>query len=136
MKEKKTVVGNQKKKETKNLDTSKLASSIIANPITHLSKPTSTELKPKKLTKQKTTRLTIKYDAGFHNHLHIRGEGANLSWEKGIPLKNVGHDEWIWETTSPFTKCEFKILINDHHYEQGNNQTIVSGCHLQHHPKF
>jgi len=82
------------------------------------------------------TRLTIKYDVGFSNQLFIRGKGANLSWDKGQLLKNVKPDEWIWECETPFNTCEFKILINDHVYENGDNHQINSGCSLVYTPNF
>lgn len=82
------------------------------------------------------TRITVKYDVGFNNHLSLRGNGANLSWEKGILLKNTKRDEWVWETTTPFSMCEFKVLINDTHYESGDNHKIKCGGSVNYSPKF
>lgn len=82
------------------------------------------------------TRLTIKHDCGFHNHLTIRGSGANLSWHKGIPLKNVHADEWVFETDLPFARCEFKVLINDQIYESGMNRILVYGSNTHYTPHF
>lgn len=82
------------------------------------------------------TRITIKYDVGFHNQLFIRGKGANLSWDKGQPLKNIKHDEWLWETDANFTSCEFKILINDRVYENGANHHLNAGSTLLYTPHF
>lgn len=82
------------------------------------------------------TRVLIKYDIGFGNVLFIRGQGGNLSWEKGIPLQNHKNDEWIWETESSFTNCEFKVLINDEVYEVGDNHPLAQGCSIQYSPKF
>jgi hypothetical protein len=82
------------------------------------------------------TRVTIKYDAGFPNQLYIRGKGANLSWDKGQPLKNIKPDEWIWETDTHFTHCEFKILINDRVYENGENHLLNAGSSLVYTPHF
>lgn len=83
-----------------------------------------------------TTRVTVKFDVGFHNHLTIRGKGANLSWTKGIPLKNQGADEWTWETDAPFEALEFKVLVNDHHYENGENHLLKQGQTLHYTPSF
>lgn len=82
------------------------------------------------------TRIIIKYDVGFGNSLFIRGTGANLNWDKGIPMKNIKNDEWLWETETPFSKAEFKILINDKHYETGHNHMIHSGNMIQYTPRF
>lgn len=82
------------------------------------------------------TRVIIKFDAGFGNQLTIRGKGANLTWERGISLHNSKSDEWIWETTTPFNTCEFKILLNDRTYETGENHLLNCGTTIQYTPKF
>jgi hypothetical protein len=86
--------------------------------------------------KNTSAKVTIKYDVGFGNNLYIRGQGADLSWSKGIALKNTRANEWEWETTSTFTKCEFKILINDENYETGPNHIITYGSTVQYTPHF
>ena len=83
-----------------------------------------------------STRIVIKYDAGFGNAIFIRGKGANLSWERGIMLHNVKADEWVWETDIPFSACEFKVLLNDNVYEAGENHPLTQGSTLQYVPKF
>lgn len=82
------------------------------------------------------TRITIIYDVGFSNALFLRGQGAKLSWEQGVPLTNVKADEWVWETTEPFTICEFKVLLNDQEYESGQNHTLSCGASIQYTPHF
>lgn len=93
--------------------------------------PLKTDLK-----KGPKTRVVVRYDIGFNNSFSIRGKGANLNWEKGIPLKNIKNDEWVWETEAPFNMCEFKVLINDSHYEKGENHPISCGASIQYTPKF
>lgn len=82
------------------------------------------------------TRITVKYDVGFSNQLYIRGKGGNLTWNKGEPFKNVKADEWVWETEASFTQCEFKVLINDRIYENGDNHVINHGATLLYTPHF
>lgn len=82
------------------------------------------------------TRVMVKYDVGFGNNLFLRGKGANLSWDKGIALKNHKNDEWIWETDVPFSSCEFKVLVNDRCFEIGDNHTLTSGASIQYTPRF
>ncbi|MFV0341168.1 MAG: hypothetical protein ACK5MA_11185 [Parachlamydiaceae bacterium] len=82
------------------------------------------------------TKLSIKYDCGYPNTLTIRGEGGNLSWDKGIPLKNIKSNEWVFETDTVFNKCQFKILINDEIYETGANRIMVHGTQSHYTPKF
>lgn len=83
-----------------------------------------------------TTRIIVKYDVGFNNSIYLRGEGADLSWERGLLLKNVKADEWHWETTLPFSKCEFKVLINDRQYELGDNHILQCGKSFEYTPIF
>lgn len=82
------------------------------------------------------TRIVVKFDVGFSNTLSIRGHGANLSWERGLPLKNIKSDEWVWETDLPFTAGEFKVLINDRQYEAGENHKLNCGAVIQYTPRF
>jgi hypothetical protein len=107
-------------------------------PVSSLNRPnfpdTKKEFAPQRKTNQ--TRIVIKYDAGFGNQLFIRGKGSHLNWDKGIPLKNVKADEWIWETETSFNSCEFKILINDSHFELGENHLLDCGSSIQYTPKF
>lgn len=88
------------------------------------------------LKKCSRTHVVVNYDVGYNNSITIRGKGPGLSWDKGIPLKNTKHDEWIWETDSPFNNCEFKVLINDAHYEIGENHPISCGACIKFTPKF
>ncbi len=82
------------------------------------------------------TKVLIKYNVGFKNNLYIRGHGGGLSWNKGVILKNVGPDEWVWEVNTPITDCEFKVLINDEKYEMGENHHISGGKLFQYSPRF
>lgn len=86
--------------------------------------------------KASMTRVVVKYDIGFSNTMYIRGKGGNLSWDKGIPLKNTKNDEWVWETDLNFSNAEFKVLINDKIYEAGYNHTLQSGSTLEYTPQF
>lgn len=86
--------------------------------------------------KEEATRVTIRFDAGFSNNLYIRGNGAGLKWDQGVLLKNIGPDEWAWETNSHFDDCEFKVLINDQQYESGENHHIHYGELVQYTPTF
>ncbi|MBM3208417.1 MAG: hypothetical protein FJZ57_07455 [Chlamydiae bacterium] len=81
-------------------------------------------------------KVVVKFDVGFSNALFIRGQGAGLSWEKGVPLKNVGACEWVWEPDHAFNECEFKVLINDQQYENGENHHIRYGDVIQYIPVF
>ncbi len=126
----KEVVLKKSKTATENEGDSKMHSttrhqeSRTTDPLFEKRKPTS------------KTRITIKFDVGFGNALFIRGTGANLSWDKGIMLRNTKPDEWVWETASSFAACEFKVLINDKEFELGDNHPLTQGAAIQFTPKF
>lgn len=96
----------------------------------------TTLIPPSEVKKGPKTRIIVKYDVGYANQLYVRGKGANLSWNHGIPLKNIKADEWIWETDSSFKACEFKVLINDQQYEGGQNHPLACGASIQYTPNF
>lgn len=95
-------------------------------------KPTHTETKGA----GNKTQVTVHYNTGFNNSLFIRGSGADLNWDKGVQLKNVNADTWVWETSAKFVKCEFKVLLNDSVYENGPNQQLIVGTQLEYTPSF
>lgn len=109
-----------------------------SNPLTENKQPFATEPYPPLEARKKgpTTRIIVKYDVGFNNSIYLRGDGADLSWEKGVMLKNVRFDEWVWETNTPFSKCEFKVLINDRQYELGENHPLHCGTSFEYTPSF
>jgi hypothetical protein len=85
---------------------------------------------------EKKTRIVVRYDVGFPNTLYIRGKGAELTWNRGIPMRNVKPDEWVWETSASFSGGEFKVLINDRIYESGQNHLLSCGASIQYTPQF
>jgi len=76
------------------------------------------------------TVIVAKYDVGFGNSLYIRGEGAGLSWDTSVLMKNVENDVWVW-TTNEMTEgmVSFKFLINDstEHWSSGDNLSASAG---------
>jgi hypothetical protein len=59
------------------------------------------------------TRLIATSYIGIGNRLFIRGEGAGLSWEKGVPLQFISIGKWRWETNEANAPVRFKLLKND-----------------------
>ena len=87
--------------------------------------------------KKPKTRIVIQFDAGYPNTLFLRGEGIEgLSWEKGVALNNCKPDEWVWETNASFSSADFKVLINDTLFEEGENHTVHRGSSICINPKF
>lgn len=98
---------------------------------------TTTPKKSEPKSTSKKTVVRVMFDCGFPNTLFIRGEGcASLSWTKGLPMKNISNNEWLWECARPCSQISFKVLINDEVYEVGENHTISYGDELTIQPNF
>lgn len=85
------------------------------------------------------TKIHAHFNCGFANNLFIRGDGiASLSWDKGLAMKNIAPDEWVWETDRPFSTAHVKFLVNDDpkRYEAGENHTIAFGDDVTITPRF
>ena len=70
----------------------------------------------------------MKCDIGFGNTLFIRGEGAkNLSWDKGLALTfDEKEQAWCFRAFGN-RPIEFKVLINDSHWSEGENFVLSPG---------
>ena len=73
------------------------------------------------------TTIAARVDVGFGNNLYIRGAGSGLSWDVGILMKNVSPYEWAWQTNDTQNTIEFKLLINDELWAEGQNQFVTPG---------
>lgn len=83
------------------------------------------------------TKIIARFDCGFPNTLFIRGEGiSTLSWDKGTQMKNISPNEWMWESDRPCSTIQFKVLINDNCFEEGENHSIAFGQAVEFSPKF
>jgi hypothetical protein len=87
--------------------------------------------------KKEKTQIIVQCDVGFSNNVYLRGEGPKeLNWSKGVPLKNVKANEWIWETDGRFQDGQFKVLVNDQVFELGENHKLSPGASIRINPKF
>lgn len=125
-----------KKATTKKTTTKKAVSKKVATKATKktATKATKKAVAKKPAAKKKAVRKTIskttiaaRVDVGFGNNLYIRGEGAGLSWDVGILMKNLSPYEWAWESKSATEPIEYKLLINDELWANGENQFAKAG---------
>lgn len=82
------------------------------------------------------TSITALIDIGFGNTLHIRGEGAGLSWDRGLPMECVADNEWrilLGESGRPLA---FKFLVNDLSWSVGPDYVAEAGSTLTLTPAF
>ena len=84
----------------------------------------------------KLTRVLVKYNAGWGNQLFIRGTGAGLDWQRGIPMQCVGEDEWLWEQLVPNGSVAFKVLLNDNQWCSGEDYLVNAGDSIICRPEF
>ena len=102
-------------------------------------------IKPKSIEGQRnetlspTERMTVveaRIDVGFGNSIFIRGQGAGLSWEKGLPLNCIGGSVWVWSTNQAQGKVVFKILLNDQVWAKGGDVVVEAGRKIEIVPVF
>ncbi len=82
------------------------------------------------------TVITAKIDIGFGNALYVRGEGAGLSWDRGLLLDCVGDDQWtvtLGESARPIV-CKF--LVNDLSWSTGEDYVVAPGGKTAFEPAF
>ncbi|MEY4939246.1 MAG: hypothetical protein RIQ93_981 [Verrucomicrobiota bacterium] len=83
-------------------------------------------------------RATViaRIDVGFGNALYVRGEGAGLSWDKGLVMNCVNDDEWQISLGQTDTPVALKFLINDLTWSAGPDFTVVPGVSITVTPEF
>jgi len=59
------------------------------------------------------TRLLVSAYIGIGNRLFVRGIGAGLSEDKGVPLQFVSIGKWQWETSDADAPLKVKLYKND-----------------------
>lgn len=104
---------------------------------TKTSTPQNVEVKETQRTVTSTPKTTIeaKIDVGFGNNLFLRGQGAGLSWDRGIPLTCVDGKTWQWSAKAD-DKLTFKLLINDTVWAKGGDLVATPGQKVEVAPAF
>jgi hypothetical protein len=59
-----------------------------------------------------------------------------LSWDKGTPLECVDATKWVWSTKSAEGTIEFKLLLNDQVWAQGEKMSVAAGESMEATPVF
>lgn len=79
--------------------------------------------------------IEAKINVGFGNKLFVRGQGSGLSWDHGIPLECV--DSQTWRLIVPAKdKLQFKLLLNDSVWAQGEDVVAAPGKKVEVTPAF
>lgn len=83
-----------------------------------------------------TTRLLVTAYIGIGNKVFVRGEGAGLSWDKGVPMEFVSIGKWSWETGDSAVPLKIQLYKNDDLPAQGDPITLPPGHHIEVTPVF
>ena len=110
---------------------------VKTNKRTKTSTPQNGEVKETQRTVTSTPKTTIeaKIDVGFGNNLFLRGQGAGLSWDRGIPLTCVDGKTWQWSGKAA-DKLTFKLLLNDSVWAKGADLVAAPGQKVEVAPAF
>ena len=82
------------------------------------------------------TTIFADVDIGWGNGLFIRGEGAGLQWDVGQKLE-WSSKGWSWSgLVAKGSQIEFKILLNDANWANGDNIVVKSGETCRISPEF
>jgi hypothetical protein len=83
-----------------------------------------------------TTSITATIDIGFGNALYLRGEGAGLSWDRGVLMNCVANDCWSHELSESARPLIYKFLVNDLTWSAGEDYTAPAGKNVAVVPTF
>jgi len=86
--------------------------------------------------KDSITTILAKIDVGVGNKLFIRGSGAGLTWDRGIPMHPVKNGEWVVIVSDPRENFAFKVLLNDKVWSEGSDYVAAPGDLVAITPKF
>ena len=116
---------------TKPTTATPVATPAPAAPVKAASAPAKTPI----VTAAAPITIEAKINVGFGNKLFVRGQGAGLSWDHGIPLECV--DSQTWRLTVPAKdKLQFKLLLNDSVWAQGEDVVAAPGKKVEVTPAF
>ena len=118
------------KKATKKAPAKKTPAKKAASaPVKKVAAPVKNAANKAPVKRVSKTSITAQVDIGFSNILYVRGEGAGLSWDKGVAMENVDPPpyDWSFESTKAKGEVTFKFLVNDDVWAEGDNITVEVG---------
>ena len=87
-------------------------------------------------TEPPATIIFAKIDIGFGNHLYIRGEAPDMSWDRGVAMDCVGAGLWTISIKKAVTPVVFKLLVNDLTWSAGPDFVAQPGQSVTLEPSF
>ncbi len=102
--------------------------------------PTTTATAPRAVaavaSKPVVTTITARVNVGFGNALYLRGDGAGLSWNRGVQLTCMSANEWLITIPESARPVLFKFLINDSTWSVGPDYSVIPGTSTVLSPTF
>jgi hypothetical protein len=73
---------------------------------------------------------------GIGNKPYLRGEGAGLSWDEGVPMNFIEIGKWAWTPTRKNAALTVQLYRNDEEPDKGGKIEVKSGEEIEITPDF
>ena len=94
-----------------------------------------TKEKPKS-SKSGSTSVVANVMIGIGNKPYLRGEGAGLSWDEGVPMNFIEIGKWAWTPTRKNAALTVQVYRNDEDPDKGGKIEVKSGEEIEITPDF
>jgi len=94
-----------------------------------------TKEKPKS-SKTGSTSVVANVMIGIGNKPYLRGEGAGLSWDEGVPMNFIEIGKWAWTPTRKNAALTVQVYRNDEDPDNGGKIEVKSGEEIEITPDF
>ena len=120
------------------IQTNKATSEVIENDIVAKSGDRdNTEGKNSLIEKDNRSITLIAYlNIDISSTPYVRGEGAGLSWDEGVPMEFVEIGKWQWTVENALESTSCRIFKDDSLAARGDDIIIKVGEKVEVYPKF
>ena len=99
------------------------------------SEPAKEPIKPKS-SPGGSTSVVANVMIGIGNKPYLRGEGAGLSWDEGVPMNFIEIGKWAWTPTRKNAALTVQVYRNDEEPDTGGKIEVKSGEEIEITPEF
>ena len=99
------------------------------------SEPAKEPIKPKS-SPGGSTSVVANVMIGIGNKPYLRGEGAGLSWDEGVPMNFIEIGKWAWTPTRKNAALTVQVYRNDEDPDNGGKIEVKSGEEIEITPDF
>jgi hypothetical protein len=83
-----------------------------------------------------STSVVANVMIGIGNKPYLRGEGAGLSWDEGVPMNFIEIGKWAWTPTRKNAALTVQVYRNDEDPDNGGKIEVKSGEEIEITPDF